>query len=160
MLHLAISKGFSCPSAKYFDFSHEAKLRSKQGLHSSLPQSFPLVRVSQFMVSSLKFQGILLLFSKNIKTFYIFAKDHKFEKIFDLPLLFPQIMEQEAFVCKQCNKKTSVNDGSTFHQVCGVCMETTKGPGLPKKEFEKFVDEAYPKKRKTRYVPFFGFVHE
>jgi hypothetical protein len=44
---LAINKGLPCPSFKYFDFSSEAKLRSKQGLHSSFPHNFPLFRVSQ-----------------------------------------------------------------------------------------------------------------
>ncbi|AVR53130.1 hypothetical protein MarSH_425 [Marseillevirus Shanghai 1] len=51
-LLLAINKEFPCPFAKYFALSQEAKLREKQVLHSSLPQSFRPFRVSQSILFS------------------------------------------------------------------------------------------------------------
>lgn len=66
-------------------------------------------------------------------------------------LLFFKHMEQnsETFVCKRCEKETSTDEGSTFHQVCGVCMATTKGPGLTQ-EGKDWLRSELKKKRSTK----------
>lgn len=72
-------------------------------------------------------------------------------------------MEQknETFVCKRCEKETSTDEGSTFHQVCGVCMATTKGPGLTQEGKDWLRSELKKRdQRRTRYTPFVGFISE
>nr|WNL49733.1 hypothetical protein MarFTMF_217 [Marseillevirus sp.] len=70
-------------------------------------------------------------------------------------------METKTFVCKTCDKETLVDDGSISYRICGVCMRTTKGPGLTR-EGEDWSRSELQKKRngRRRYVPFVGFVYE
>lgn len=84
------------------------------------------------------------------KNIVLIHKGHKSEKIFALS--FPKTTEHkdETFVCKRCNKETSVNDGSTFHQIYGVCMEATKDPELKQEDKDWLVLRAQEKKRREK----------